>query len=223
MAVFTIVTTFADAVVASKRVNTSSSVLTRTVKTFVKIYNSNNRAKNNFLFVCLFVSCSFFVRHLRNTKLLQISVTGSFQLTNAFPKSIFFYCPLNMFLLKTNSIVGYEMIAYPTFQIVSTQLAQTRSVHGQSSNSETCTYQTEDCNRPTIVCRISGKIKLHLAEAGGDLIGFCFIQVPDFKYFILDSYKAKNGQMTKQKCEEMIKLHLRCSRSSESFLLFFFS
>ena len=29
--------------------------------------------------------------------------------------------------------------------------------------------------------------------------------------------------MMKQKCEEMIERHLRCSRSSESFLLFFFS
>lgn len=81
MAVFTRVTTFADAVVASERVNARSSVLTRAVKTFVKIYNSNNRAKNNVLFVCLFLYCSFFVRPLRNTKLLQISVTGPFQLT----------------------------------------------------------------------------------------------------------------------------------------------
>ena len=139
MAVFTIVTTFADAVVASERVNARSSVLTRAVKTFVKIYNSNNRAKNNALFVCLFLYRSFFVRPLRNTKLLQISVTGSFQLTIAFPKYIFFYCPLNMFLLKTNSIVGYGMIAYPTFQIVTTKLVEKCLVHGQSSNSETCT------------------------------------------------------------------------------------
>ena len=153
MAVFTIVTTFADAVVASKRVNTSSSVLTRTVKAFVKIYKAITGQRINVLSVCLFIAV-FCVKHLRNTKLLQISVTGSFQLTISFPKSIFFCCPLNMFLLETNSIVGYEVIAYSTFQIVTTQLVQTRLVHGQSSNGETCTQQTEDCNRRTILCRI---------------------------------------------------------------------
>ena len=121
MAVFTIVTTFADAVVASKRVNTSSSVLTRAVETFVKIYNSNNRAKNNVLFVCLFVYCSFFVRTLRGTKLLQISVTGSFQLTNLFSFIVLWTCFCSKLI---NSIVGYGMIAYPTFQIVSTLIGQ---------------------------------------------------------------------------------------------------
>lgn len=91
-----------------------------------------------YLSVCFFIVV-FLCGLLRNTKLLQISVTGSFQLTIAFPKYIFFYCPLNMFLLKTNSIVGYGMIAYPTFQVVTTKLVETCLVHGQSSNSETCT------------------------------------------------------------------------------------
>lgn len=176
MAVFTIVTTFADAVVASKRVNTSSFVLTRAVKTFVKIYNSNNRAKNNVLFVCLFVYCGLFVRHLRNTKLLQIPVTGSFQLTIAFPKSIFFYWPLNMFLLKTNSIAGYEMIAYPTFQIVTTQLVQTLPIQEQWSN--VLSRQTIVIGLKSFVSHISGKIKLHFKEAGWDLIGFGLIHIP---------------------------------------------
>ena len=32
-----------------------------------------------------------------------------------------------------------------------------------------------------------------------------------------------NRKMIKQKCDEMIERHSRCSRSSESFLLLFFS
>lgn len=137
MAVFTIVTTFADAVVASKRVNTSSSVLTRAVKTFVKIYNINNRANSNVLFVCVFAYCSFFGEAFEEYKTIADLSHRPISIDHCLPKV--FCCRLNTFLLKTNSIFGYGMLAYPTVQIVTTQLVQTRLVHGQSSNSETCT------------------------------------------------------------------------------------
>lgn len=140
MAVFTIVTTFADAVVASKRVKTSSSVLTRTVKTFVKIYNSNNRAKNK-CFICLFVCLlQFFCEAFEKYKTIADLSHRLISIDHCLPKIYFLYCPLNMFLLKNHSIVGCEMIAYPKFQIVTTQLVQTRLVHGQSSKRETCQY-----------------------------------------------------------------------------------
>ena len=126
MAVFTIVTTFADAVVASKRVHTNSSVLTRTVKTFVKIYNRSNRAKNNILFVCLFVYCNFFVRHLRNTILLQISITGLFQLTIYLPKIyvLLLSSEHDCFLLKLIALLDTKWL-HIHIQIVTTQLVQT--------------------------------------------------------------------------------------------------